>query len=186
LETTRAWDHALEPIWSRYPYQKRIPKENFFGIMVLSKWPLENVQVHQLVEADVPLITARLRKQARTLNLLALHVPSPPLTQEILWRNEIFRKLPALKEKLGSDPFLLMGDINATPYAIQFQQLLQEMNLHDSRQGFGPQGTWKARLGWFGIPLDHALQSGDIRVEQRLVGPYLGSDHRPIELQIAW
>ncbi len=63
--------------------------------------------------------------------------------------------------------------------------------LLDSRRGFGVQRSWPTSmkvsiLGTMRIPIDHALVSRDVKVLDRRVGPFIGSDHFPIMVDIAF
>ena len=47
------------------------------------------------------------------------------------------------------------------------------------------EGSWPAGFPWaMRIPIDHALASEDLRAAIRHVGPSLGSDHRPITVDL--
>lgn len=73
---------------------------------------------------------------------------------------------------------VVVGDLNITPFSPHFRRLLRSGELDNSQRGFGYQATWGA---WpVRIPIDHALVDGDLVVVHREVGPHIGSDHRPL------
>ena len=101
-------------------------------------------------------------------------------------RNGQFVEIAALTAPLPN-PRLLLGDLNATSWSPHFTDLVRDCRLRDARQGFGVQPTWPrfsgiARL--LQIPIDHTLVSDDVEVVARRVGPDLGSDHRPVEIEL--
>ena len=76
---------------------------------------------------------------------------------------------------------ILAGDLNCTPWSYWFRRLLRESQLSNSAHGRGLNITWTPlRIAVCGLPIDHVLVGSEIRVSRRFVGPYLGSDHRPV------
>lgn len=75
---------------------------------------------------------------------------------------------------------MLLGDLNVTPWSKHFQQLLDRTGLLDSSSGYGVQPSWPNFSWLLRIPIDHCLHSSDIVIDQRKVGPDVGSDHYPI------
>jgi endonuclease/exonuclease/phosphatase (EEP) superfamily protein YafD len=81
-------------------------------------------------------------------------------------------------------PVLLAGDLNATPWSTGMRALTAGELRFGSRQSpWKP--TWSVRSP-FAIPIDHALSTAPLLILERRVGPDLGSDHRPLELSVAW
>ncbi|MEM6459395.1 MAG: endonuclease/exonuclease/phosphatase family protein [Planctomycetota bacterium] len=85
------------------------------------------------------------------------------------------------------EPVVVVGDLNATRFAAPLRRLARETDLRDAAGGFGWVGTWPDHLGFTGmIPLDHAWVGPPLRVEHFAVGPPgLGSDHRPIRVDVS-
>jgi hypothetical protein len=68
--------------------------------------------------------------------------------------------------------YILLGDLNVTPWSPHFRQLLQQTGL-------------PAQVPPLRIPLDHCLVSPAFQVIERRVGPRLGSDHLPLIVTLA-
>jgi endonuclease/exonuclease/phosphatase (EEP) superfamily protein YafD len=86
-------------------------------------------------------------------------------------------------------PSIVIGDLNSTPWCKEFHSVLAGTELVDSQQGFGLQCSWPCRppfaLSWmFSIAIDHCLHSADFVTLDRRIGPYLGSDHLPLEIEL--
>ncbi len=83
-------------------------------------------------------------------------------------------------------PKVLIGDLNATRWSSPYRHILSETNLRDAADGRGLTGTWPSRLVPLtgGITLDHVLVSPEFGVEGRTIGPHLGSDHRPVVVDL--
>ncbi len=185
LETDNAWVQALAPLRQDYPHSVERPRGDNFGIVVFSRRPLEDVQVMQLGESMVPTIVAKLRQDTdRQLTLIATH-PLPPTTAE--YANTRNQHLAALAELANetAGPLIVLGDLNTTSWSPHFADLIAETGLRDTRRGFGVHGTWPLPYSVLSIPLDHVLVSEDVAVLQRQVGPEIGSDHRPVTLDVA-
>jgi endonuclease/exonuclease/phosphatase (EEP) superfamily protein YafD len=183
LETTLAMKQGLAPWLARYPYQRIETREGYFGLMVLSRYPIVESDLHFLCDADVPTIHATLDLHGKRVDLIATHPPAPPKVNEMLWRNQQLIGLADLAHNL-SHPVILAGDLNLTSYHPFFNDLLRDSGLYDSRRGFGIQASWPVGLGPLGITLDHCLLSPSIGVVSRCTGPDIGSDHAPICLDM--
>lgn len=67
-----------------------------------------------------------------------------------------------------------------------FRRLLARSGLIDTLRGRGYQPTWPGHFVPLWIPLDHCLVSPDLTVLDRRVGPHVGSDHRPVIVDLAF
>ncbi|RMG72238.1 MAG: endonuclease/exonuclease/phosphatase family protein [Bacteroidetes bacterium] len=182
-EVTPAWAAALRPLRAAYPYRYAAPKWGYFGLMILSRYPLRDTTTHYLAAVQVPTLQAVVETPAGPLGLLAVHPPSPPNRQSMRWRNEILAELPRLRRTLP-DQTVLAGDLNTTGFGQVFRRLCRETGLRDSRLGWGRQPSWRSHWGIAGIDLDHVLVSPGIGVSGRTVGPPVGSDHRPVVVDL--
>lgn len=186
MEVDQTWLGELEPLHEEYPYRIAQPRQDAFGIALYSRVPIESHEIVESAIAGVPMIRATLVFGDRRLAVLGVH-PVPPVrsgTAEL--RNGQFVEIAALVTSLPN-PRLLLGDLNATSWSPHFRDLVRDSRLRDARQGFGVQPTWPrfsgiARL--LQIPIDHTLVSDDVEVVARRVGPDLGSDHRPVEIEL--
>ena len=77
--------------------------------------------------------------------------------------------------------FLVVGDLNASPWSWNFGRLADDGNLRNSQIGFGLQPSFSANSSLLlRVPIDHLLHSEELRVRDRRLGPALGSDHFPL------
>lgn len=72
-------------------------------------------------------------------------------------------------------PFLVMGDLNATPFSHIFRTL-PGVRAGDPRA----EASFPAQAPWLGIPIDSFLFGGGLQLVEEHVGGDLGSDHLPI------
>jgi endonuclease/exonuclease/phosphatase (EEP) superfamily protein YafD len=77
---------------------------------------------------------------------------------------------------------VLAGDLNLTPWSPRFARLLTETGLDDSglRRGLAPTWLWP-----FGLAIDHVLVGAGLVALDNHLGPELGSDHRPVIVDLA-
>ena len=173
---------ALQPLRDEgYPTFITHPRRDNYGIALLAKRELDGgVETLGGVETP-PAIVAR--DPAAKLTVIGLH-PPPPMNGALSAERD--RQLDAVIERVRSidGNVVLLGDLNMTPWAPKFGELLGA-GLLDSREGFGVQTSWPA--SWpapLRIPIDHCLVSPEVVVTQRRIGPEIGSDHRPIVVDL--
>lgn len=113
-----------------------------------------------------------------------MHPYSPGRPQKYHWRNQ--QLLGFANGRLAFYRHLiLVGDLNNTPFSPTFKQLLKQSHLKDTRIGQGIFPTWPVTLPFMWIPIDHVLVSDAFQVESFQAGPYTGSDHYPIVVDLS-
>ena len=179
VEMTPRWMAALRHLEADYPFSKVVIRRGGFGILCLSRIPMESATVVRIGRVGLPSVVVRLRLDGQLVTVVATHPLSPLKRRSLPRRN---RQLEAIAHFAGqqSGPLLLVGDLNATPWSPIFRRLLRLSKLRDSRVGFGLQTTWPVWVPPIRIPIDHCLVSSEIVVHQRWRGPAIGSDHFPI------
>lgn len=143
------------------------------GVALLSRTKPQDMQ-SVWVQHGRPILHLTTEVQGRRLDVVAAHalVPSGGGQPGIHAMGQLMRSL---------DDAVLIADLNLTPWAREFRGLLREGELRDGRRGNWPAKTWAPRgSSWVGLPIDHALVRGQVVVEGFRVGPDLGSDHRPL------
>lgn len=177
LEATPWLLERLNDLSNRYPYRIAQPREDNFGIALLSRQPFLRAEVVQLSAARLPSIIAEFADGPRRFTLIATH-PLPPMSATMAQdRNEHLAKLAEFARQ-ATQPLLLVGDLNISPWSPYFARLLNDSGLRDSGRGIAP--SWP--VGWLPlqIPIDHALFSADVHLKHRITGSDLGSDHYPV------
>ncbi|RKX36762.1 MAG: endonuclease/exonuclease/phosphatase family protein, partial [Verrucomicrobia bacterium] len=178
-EVTPKWANELAALDSDYPHRIAEPQEGCFGIMLLSKVPLEHGKVVEIGTAGVPSILAEAHFPQGVVSIIGTH-PLPPIGAEYSnHRNMQLIDLPyiVMKQKY---PVLLIGDLNTSPFSYWFRRVVSESGLKNSMKGFGFQPTWPRNNRLLRIPLDHVLHSPEITIHNRMVGGNVGSDHFPV------
>lgn len=179
LEVTPWLLDRLTELKARYPYHVAEPREDNFGIALLSRWPVQRAEMVRFGTADLPSIVAEIADGPQRFTLVGTH-PLPPMNAAMAQaRNGQLAEI-ANFVRHHRQPVLLLGDLNVSPWSPYFARLLRDSGLRDSGHGRGILPSWP--VGWppLWIPIDHALISPQIRLQARQTGPALGSDHYPI------
>lgn len=182
MEVDEAWMDALVPLVDGYPHRLAEPRPDNFGMVLLSRVPIEEARVMWLGPSQVPSVTARVNHAGRELLFVGTH-PVPPLGAAAARARDEQLELLAAYASASGLPVLLAGDLNATPWSAGMRLL------HGA--GFGSCGgglwkpTWRARSP-LAIPIDQALCTAPLVITRRVVGPDVGSDHRPLQVAVGW
>ena len=186
-EVDTAWKEVLEGLRGKYPHQRIKPRSDNFGIALLSRLPLSDVETIELAGVTVPAITATVEAPGGPLRLLTLHTLPPVMRHMAASRNRQLEAAAAIA-KSSETPFALVGDLNITVWSPHFQDLLHDAELVEGRRGRGVMPTWPVGR-WFPalVPIDHVLVSSDVAISHFARGGETGSDHLPViaELRIS-
>lgn len=117
-------------------------------------------------------------RDGRTLSLTVLHAPAPFTPKALAARDAYLAH--ALRNPPGDGRWIAIGDYNLTPWSPAFAAL------PGRRAGEpGKESTWLTDVALLGLPIDHALIGPALRLIAYRVGPFVGSDHRPLILTVA-
>jgi endonuclease/exonuclease/phosphatase (EEP) superfamily protein YafD len=180
LEVNNQWLTALKALEAEYPHRVSRARADSFGLAIFSRLPAADLKILEIGPAKVPSVMARLDcGEGVLLNLIATH-PVPPTSADYAeMPNDQLRNVAQLAATLPR-PAAIVGDLNSTSWSPLFCDLVSVSGLGDSRRGFGVQPSWPGRLAAIGIPIDHVLVSSDVAAVRRGIGPDIGSDHRPV------
>jgi endonuclease/exonuclease/phosphatase (EEP) superfamily protein YafD len=185
-EVSLPWRNALKRsdwLTRQFPYQY-VSGDTQTG--VYSKFRLFNKHL----EAPNPryrvddILHVNFELKGRTVSLRLLH-PQHPTSQVQDWRQKVVFAYLISHADRCPQPCIVVGDLNTSPWSHHFVALVRQMRLKDTRLGFGVQPSWPAQWWPFLIPIDHVLVSQDVDVINRYVGNYVGSDHRPVVVDLA-
>ncbi len=182
-EINARWIKEISSLLKIYPYSKEVSQENNFGLGLYSKIPLEDMQVKYFASDLIPSLVGKITLDGQMVSLIFSH-PMPPGTLEhYQWHNTQLEQIGLLKPSLEKN-IILIGDLNATSWSYPFQKLTKDLDVKDSREGFGLQTSWPSFLPYAGITIDHCLVSKNFKILERKVGPSVGSDHLPVFVRL--
>ena len=184
------WATALAAV-PGYRVVDVLARADNFGLAALVREgsAVEVVAHERPVFAGLPALALQLRHEGRALALLSLHTLPPVSRANAATRDEQLRAAAdwsAAQAEAGRAPVLL-GDLNATPFSAGVRPL-RTVGLRDSLApgGLLAAGSWPALPGPLRIAIDHCWHDAGLVTVRRAVGPALGSDHRPLEVALAW
>lgn len=189
-EVDSRWAAALASVPGYRPLDVLARADNFgLAALVREGSALEVVARERLVFAGLPALGYQLRHEGRALALLSLHTLPPVSRANAAVRDEQLVRAAewaAVQAEAGRAP-VVIGDLNATPFSAGVRPL-RTVGLRDSLAAGGllEAGSWPALPGPLRIAIDHCWHDPGLVTVQRTVGPALGSDHRPLEVGLAW
>lgn len=183
-EVTPAWAAALEPLTLQYPYRKLIARTDPYGIALLSRWPVVgDIEEADLAGDGLPSLVATLERGNQRLQVIVLHTHWPLLPALQPLRDRALQQA-AQRAAARPDTTVLLGDLNITPFAPAFARLLDESRLRDALADELWRPTWLAGFWPLALPIDHVLVPRGSCVIAHEIGPYVGSDHRPLQVTL--
>lgn len=183
IEVNDLWANEIKKLAKIYPHQIIHPREDNFGIAIISKIAFKNYEVTSLGTKQPPSIIAELFISDKTLEILAAH-PLPPVSQNGSTRRNQQLISIAQFAKEQRQHTIVIGDLNVTPWSAYFKTLVKDSGLKDARLGFGIQATWPNFLPLTFMPIDHCLVSQDIKITSFQAVNIQGSDHRGLVAEL--
>jgi len=177
-EVTEAWAAELEA-QAAYPFRYVVPREDPYGLALLSRWPLESVTLEDYAGDGLPSLAGIVDAGGQRIRFIGLHTHWP-LTPALAAARDQALQGAARLARSSDLPVVLLGDLNLTPDSPAFDRLLEQAGLQDVMRGRGWHPTWLAGFWPLALRIDHVLVSPGLCVEQAELGPPIGSDHRPV------
>jgi endonuclease/exonuclease/phosphatase (EEP) superfamily protein YafD len=179
-ELTPRWAEALRTAGWRPA--AAAPAPGAYGIGLFARRPVR-ARIEHFPADGPPSVVASLLVGGRRVTFVVTH-PHTPFgpTAGGLHRRQL-RALADAVPRLGRR-VAICGDLNTTPWSTPFQWLL-DAGLRDSHRGRGYDPSFPAGARMLGLPIDDCLVSRGLAVLERRTGPEVGSDHLPLEVELA-
>lgn len=184
VEVTQAWHESLQQLADEYPYRYYPNGSAIHKVMILSRWPLTDIEPIRLGLSPSPVVSATLHVRGQPLRLIAAHLSWPLGASFSHVRNEQIAAI-ARYARTVKEPLIVAGDFNITPFSPHYQAMLTLSGLTPAAKGFGWQPTWPSFMPLAGIQIDHVLVSRGIQVLKFWRGPDIHSDHLPVLVDLA-
>lgn len=175
----------------QFPVFHAEPSRMTLGVAILARDP--SVQVQTLsAEANIGRMQRRYLRadfvwDGTPVTLVGIH-PLPPILREwALGRNREIALMGTLAQAAGH-PFILVGDLNASPWSLAMRRLIADTDLRYAANGYGIRPTWLLGRGFvgslLGSPLDHILVSPEWKVVGYTEAGDISSDHVPLQADL--
>jgi endonuclease/exonuclease/phosphatase (EEP) superfamily protein YafD len=183
-EVNDEWLGELTKLGDDYSHILPAPRPDNFGIALFSRWPMQDAEIREIGEAEIPSILAHITIREKGLTIIGTHPLPPSNPQQFALRNEQIAALAKLIN-VQSGPLVVLGDLNATPWSPHFRRLLAAADVRDAAHGHGLNASWPVPIFPMRIPIDHCLVSRDVHVLKVRLGPNVGSDHFAVIVDFA-
>lgn len=175
-EVDTAWTTTAVNKLTNYPYQIVIPRSDNFGIALFSKIPIKKIKQLNLGRNGIPTIVCEVEVDNKIVKLIYTH-PFSPMTSEYFEDRNI--QFEALSHEVDTKiPTIFFGDLNVTPWSLNFKKLLDESKLIHSSKSIV--ATWPSSTYLMSIPIDHFLHKNGLSIVDVKVLGDIGSDHFPL------
>ena len=185
IEVSPTLNHDLEATFSdQFQFESyHLYRGEEFGLKFMSKHDPIDMILYDDGKMIGPILIAALLIDGNQVNIVVTHPLSPERRSWMKPRREALMKGAELAQELEGE-VIFVGDMNATPWDPVYRDLRSVSGLRDARKGFGYIGTWPRLFPPLMIPLDHALVSEKVTVQEFKRGSNLGSDHWPLILNL--
>lgn len=187
VETGAEWARALEPLKAAYTHCALQPQENYYGLLLFSRFPLHETRIEFIVQDDIPSVhTAVELPSGDRVFLHGLHPrpPEPLRDQDSTPRDaELVLVGRAIREK-GIRPTIVAGDLNDVAWSRTSELFLRLSGLLDPRIGRGFYNSFHVDHLLIRYPLDHVFHSHHFRLVRLERLPPIGSDHFPMLIEL--
>jgi len=182
-ETDSIWRNRLHPFLSKkYKFNVEAVLDNTYGMLLYSRYPLNNYSVKYMVEDTIPSIhTELILPKGDTIQIYAIH-PAPPTPQHnpsSVDRDSEMMHIAKLTRE-ADFPVIVLGDFNDVAWSETTALFQRASGLLDSRKGRGLYSTYNAKSWFMRWPLDHVFTSAEFRLKKLERGMKFGSDHFPL------
>jgi endonuclease/exonuclease/phosphatase (EEP) superfamily protein YafD len=186
IEVDEDWIAALvQGLNERYPERIDVPKDNGYGMCVLSKLPLSDSHVRERVTQAVPSISTKVTlRDGRDIRLRVVH-PEPPVIDHDTKGRDSEMALIGLEAAEDTLPTIVAGDLNDVAWSTTTRRFQRLSQLLDPRVGRGFFNTFSATMPWMRWPLDHLFHDPAFRVIHMARLGKIGSDHFPMWFELA-
>ena len=180
VETDEWWADALSQYTRPYPFRIEQPQSNTYGMLLYSRFALENPVCRYLVESDVPSFHAIIRlPSGDSVQVYALH-PRPPYPQQDTFERDAELLIVGREVRKSGMPAIVIGDLNDVAWSSTTRLFQRTSGLLDPRVGRGVFATYHANIPLLRWPLDHVFVSSSFRLVAMRKLSRFGSDHFPI------
>jgi endonuclease/exonuclease/phosphatase (EEP) superfamily protein YafD len=191
METNKWWQVALQPLRKKYSHYIEYPLEDSYGIMLYSKYELQNQEILFLEHAGVPSIHAKVRlSKERQFYFHGVH-PVPPIpTQgypDNIDKKDDVGELNKVAELVAKEdlPVIVAGDFNDVAWSNTGRVFQKNSRLRDVRVGRGLYNSFNAHSYFMRWPIDHVFVTEDFKLITLERLKKFGSDHFPIYVKLA-
>jgi endonuclease/exonuclease/phosphatase (EEP) superfamily protein YafD len=175
-------EHALllQSMKDQYPHQLVLGRKNSKGAALLTRLPASDLGFHPFEDGEIGAVHGRVQVGSKWVTILGVHSHKPTSATGAATQRRYFRwAADQCTAAQATGPVVIMGDFNATPWSSAFKAFTSQSSLVDTSRGSAFSATWRVTSPQR-ILIDHCFVSQGIQLQSRTVGEDVGSDHRPL------
>lgn len=185
-EPNQEWAVAIDVFDQEYPYSIKEPKDNTYGIILLSKIPIVNSELRYLVKDDIPSVFAQFElPNGEGFDFYGLH-PEPPKPGTDTYERDTELLIVGKMIKEKPTPSIVAGDLNDVGWSETSSLFRKYSQLVDPRKGRGMFNTYNVNFPLLRYPLDHIFYTKDFGLTKMERLEDIGSDHFPIFIELTF
>jgi endonuclease/exonuclease/phosphatase (EEP) superfamily protein YafD len=181
FESSFEWEDAMERAGLPLHLVSAVPRGRVAGVTVLAAPSIDPTGIDVEIRGEAEAVTVTVDGQR--IDVVGIHPPSPTSADRAARRDDMIAETGEWAAT-RSNPVVVLGDFNATPWSAAHRALRWRGMLTDSLTGSGLQATWPDGWGPLSIPIDHVLHTRDLGSTNRRTRPSFESAHRPVLVSI--
>ena len=186
MEIDETWARELEPALDRYETVLREVKDNYYGMILATRLPVDEASIVYLTKDDTPTAFAEMTdRDGRTFRFVGLH-PQPPIPGEDTDDRDAEMLYSALFARKSGVPVVVAGDFNDAAWSHTSRRFKRVGGFLDPRVGRGMIPSFDANSYWMRAPIDQFYATEDVAVRSFGLGPNVGSDHYPVVVRVSF
>jgi len=186
VETDRRWVRELAALEREYRWVHTCALDNHYGMSLYSRLPIIACDIRFRVTKDVPSMRATVRlPSGDEVVIYALH-PPPPLPSSPSYGRDAELVLTGEEIAERRQPAIVVGDLNDVAWSFTTKLFQRVSRMVDPRVGRGMFSTFHAEHPAARYPLDHVFHTRHFTVKDLRRLPYVGSDHFPMYVDLAY
>lgn len=183
-EVTPVQAEVLRGLADIYPGQLVIGKKDSKGTALLTKLPARNLTFKPFTDGKIGAVMGEINTGEHWVTVMGVHSHKPTSAKGAESQRQYFQWLAAnCNEAEKNGPVVLMGDFNSTPWSFGFRHFAANSRLLDTSRGIVFGATWSVTFP-YRLLIDHCFVSRGIAMVDRKIGADIGSDHRPLILDL--
>ncbi len=157
-------------------------RSDAYGIGIFSRVPLRSARVvHLPADGGPPTAIASVRVAGRPVTVVVTHVHTPFAGSiHVRQLQALATARPSLGERVA-----VCGDFNTPPWSGPLRDFASDAELRDLYGGHAWRGySWPTWSWLLRVPLDNCFAGNGVGVTAYRDGPNIGSDHRPLVVDL--
>lgn len=180
LEPDAKWAAAIAPLHTRYPFRLSEPLPNTYGLILLSKLPLDGMALRHIMLPDIPSVAGRLTlRGGAAIDLYGIH-PKPPVPGTDTDARDAELVIVGEEVRKSGRASIVFGDLNDVAWSDTSRLFKDLSGTIDPRVGRGFYPTFHAQYPLLRWPLDHVFYTPHFALVRMERLPDVGSDHFPL------